>query len=249
VSGGKVVDRLRIFDFEESTHEESSSRHPYLSEPGLRCWFHCLSGARPMILARVGNDVVDLKEPTTAEHYQRSRFVARVCTADEAARVGSSDDPHRMLWSLFAAKEAGFKVVAKLAPGIAFSPRRFVVNAEFTSVVHDDVKLWLQVTGADSWVHAVAGQGPEKPVWTVERRAETVGESDAARALACRVAVQHLQINAQGLTVERHADQRFRDDLGPPCLLLDGQPLEVDLSLSHDGPWVACALLEQSSAL
>ena len=67
----------------------------------------------------VGNDVVDLRDPDIARHHERSRFVARVCTPDEVARVAASDDPHRVLWTLFAAKEAGFKVVAKLTPGIA----------------------------------------------------------------------------------------------------------------------------------
>lgn len=201
-----------------------------------------------MIIARIGNDVVDLMEPTIAGHHERSRFVARVCTPDEIARVGSSREPHRTLWSLFAAKEAGFKVVAKLAPGIAFSPRRFAVNEQFTRVVHDDVQLWLQVTAEDDWVHAVAGQGPEEPVWAVDRRTGAAGESDAARALACRVAAEHLRVEEGVLAVERQPDERFRDDLGPPRLLLDGAPVDLDLSLSHDGPWVACALLGQRSA-
>jgi phosphopantetheinyl transferase (holo-ACP synthase) len=192
---------------------------------------------------RVGNDVIDLRDPAIAGHHERSRFVGRVCVADEIACVAGSDDPHRMLWSLFAAKEAGFKVVAKLTPGMAFSPRRFVVNETCTRVIHDDVNLWLQVAQGEDWVHAIAGQGEAEPVWAVERRHPETGQSEAVRELAVRLAAGHLGLAADLLVVQRGEDRRFRDDLAPPRLLRDGQPLNVDLSLSHDGPWVACALL------
>ena len=128
-------------------------------------------------VALVGNDVVDLRDPAIAGHHRRTRFVARVCTTQEVARVEASLDPHRTLWSLFAAKEAGFKVVAKLTPGIAFSPRRFVVDAQLSSVAHDVARLWLRVTHGEDWVHAIAGQGDGEPLWAVERRARQVGES------------------------------------------------------------------------
>ncbi|HJP32004.1 MAG TPA: 4'-phosphopantetheinyl transferase superfamily protein [Candidatus Latescibacteria bacterium] len=193
----------------------------------------------------VGNDVVDLRDPDIARHHERSRFVARVCTPDEVARVAASDDPHRVLWTLFAAKEAGFKVVAKLTPGIAFSPRRFAVDDQQTTVTHDDVRLWLRVTQAEDWVHAMAGQKSGEPLWAVERRGPEVAQSTAVRELAKRVAAEHLRLDPAGLSVERREDQRFRDGLGPPCLVhgADGTPIDLDLSLSHDGPWVACALL------
>jgi phosphopantetheinyl transferase (holo-ACP synthase) len=195
----------------------------------------------------VGNDVIDLRDPAIADHHQRSRFVERVCTPEEVARVAASDDANRLLWTLFAAKEAGFKVVAKLTPGIAFSPRRFVVDAQCTDVTHDDVRLWLEVTQEQDWVHAIAGQGAGAPLWAVERRQPSIGESAAARDLAVRVAADHLGLDRRALVVERVTDERFRDDLGPPRLLHEGEPLELDLSLSHDGPWVACALLGQET--
>ena len=193
--------------------------------------------------AHVGNDVVDLGDPEIAAHHGRQRFVERVCTPDEVARVTQSDKAHLMLWSLFAAKEAGFKVVAKLTPGIAFSPRRFQVDAALTQVCHDDVRLPLLVTQTDDWVHAVASQGKIEPVWRVERRQVEMGESDAVRQLAIQTAARHLGLPLKALAVERDEDRRFRDDLSPPRLLHDGEPVDVDLSLSHDGRWIACALL------
>mgnify|MGYP002640358641 CR=1 FL=1 len=195
------------------------------------------------MMGHVGNDVVDLCDPHIAGHFERSRFVARVCGAEEVARVAASDDPHRLLWSLFAAKEAGYKVVAKMTPGIAFSPRRFIVNAASTRVTHDQVELWLYVTHGQEWVHAIAGHGEGEPVWAVERRDAATGESVAARDLAVRLAAGRLGLAPATLSVDRETDRRFRDDLAPPGMLHDGQRLAVDVSLSHDGPWVACALL------
>ena len=194
-------------------------------------------------LGRIGNDVIDLLDPEISRHHERSRFVRRVCNDSEIERLAASEDPHRLLWSLFAAKEAGFKVVAKLAPGIPFSPRRFAVDETSTRVTHDGRRLFLQVTQDHDWVHAVARQGEGEPVWAVERRRAETGQSTAVRDLAARLAAEHLSLAPATLAVQREDDRRFRDDLAPPRLLCETQPLEVDLSLSHDGAWVACALL------
>ena len=83
----------------------------------------------------------------------------------------------------------------------------------------------------------------------VRDRREALRSEDArfsVRQLAARVAADHLGMDREGLVVERAEDDRFRDALGPPHVLHDGVGLDLDLSLSHDGPWVAVALLDQS---
>jgi phosphopantetheinyl transferase (holo-ACP synthase) len=62
----------------------------------------------------LGNDVVDLEEPRSVGKANDERFVARVLTDGERAGLERADDRDLELWSLWAAKEAAFKVVSKL---------------------------------------------------------------------------------------------------------------------------------------
>ena len=54
----------------------------------------------------VGNDVVDLGDPSIRASHLSARFVARVCTDVERAALAEAADPKTLLWSFFAAKEA-----------------------------------------------------------------------------------------------------------------------------------------------
>jgi phosphopantetheinyl transferase (holo-ACP synthase) len=191
----------------------------------------------------VGNDVVDLLDPDIAGHCQRPRFVERVCAPDEVARLAAAAAPHRLLWTLFAAKEAAFKVLAKRRPGLAFAPRRFVVDKRLSTVEHAGDVLSLKVEHDEAWVHAIARDGAGEAVWSVERLPEGTHESQGVRGLAVRLAAERLGVDAQRLEVERPADGRYVNDLAPPRLLLDGVSAPADLSLSHDGAWIAAALL------
>lgn len=197
----------------------------------------------------VGNDVVDLHDPQIQSHHQRDRFVRRVCTPDEVARVAAAADPKSELWALFAAKEAAFKALSKRQPGLAFSPRRFHVDSQWSDVRHDDVRMWLRIDRDADRVHAVAGQGAGEPHVQVERMAPAQHESDAVRALGVRLAAQVLDVEIGRLRIERSADPRYYRDLGPPELLLDGARCRLNVSLSHDGDWVACALLDRDESV
>lgn len=60
-------------------------------------------------------DVVDLTAPRTADRTGDSRFLQRVFTPEERERIRHSTDPHQTLWTIWAAKEAAFKVISKIA--------------------------------------------------------------------------------------------------------------------------------------
>jgi phosphopantetheinyl transferase (holo-ACP synthase) len=205
------------------------------------------------MLAHVGNDVVYLADPDIAEHHERDRFVDRVCSAAEADRVRRSDRPGPMLWSMFAAKEAAYKAVIKEFPGIAFAPRLFSVSADLTAVCYRDLELALQIErggekGEIQWVHAVASGPGATPIGGVGLRPDDVHESDAVRAFACRSIAGELRVAGARLAIERPLSKAARDGLGPPRLLLDGRPSDIDISLSHDGPYVAYAALARAIA-
>lgn len=63
----------------------------------------------------VGVDVVDLTAPRTMERASDARFLQRVFSPEERERIRVSPAPDRVLWTIWAAKEAAFKVISKMA--------------------------------------------------------------------------------------------------------------------------------------
>lgn len=77
----------------------------------------------------VGVDVVDLAEARAHRGSRNARLRDRVFTASERARIDAAPDPDRELWTLWAAKEAAFKVVSKiLGTPPVFEHRAFEVR-------------------------------------------------------------------------------------------------------------------------
>jgi len=192
-------------------------------------------------LRLAGNDVVDLGDPANAGAHERGRFVERGCGDRERAALAASSDPAGLLWSFFAAKEAAFKVACKLGSRPVFAHRRFLVEPSLTSVQHDGRTLRLSIERQGERIHAVAWTCGEPPLAI----AASVSESDdlgrAARRLLVTSLARSFRCSAAMLAVVRNVEPEAWDDLGPPRLLRYGKPLDVDVSLSHDGRFVAFA--------
>ena len=234
----------------------------------------------------VGNDIVDLGQHRTEGRATDERFVGRVFDADEQAAIADADDADLELWTRWAAKEAGFKVVSKLlgAPP-PFVHRAFSVEwsgygqGQETSedrvvreghVTHVEHRARVSVFLRPGSVHAVAfgsTLGPlseDEPLqprvvplespeshWTgpldVLKARFTPRELDAVYSLqsaAVRLGARAHLADALGVDEKRleivcdpgPASQR------PPRVLLDGARAEADVSLSHDGRWIAWVL-------
>lgn len=131
-----------------------------------------------------------------------------------------------MLWSLWAAKEAVFKAVARERPSTVFAPSRFEVEpgrgSEASCVVFEGLRLSVAWTQGPDWVHAWLLGGA---LLAVERCLPEQDPGLAVRDLARRTLL------AAGY---------------PPGSVVDRPPVyrtllghEVPVSLSHDGPWLA----------
>jgi phosphopantetheinyl transferase (holo-ACP synthase) len=75
----------------------------------------------------IGNDLVDLRTREAVGKASDDRFIGRVFTPGEAARIKSSPDPDRTLWMLWAGKEAAFKIARKLRPVAIFAHSAYEV--------------------------------------------------------------------------------------------------------------------------
>jgi phosphopantetheinyl transferase (holo-ACP synthase) len=188
----------------------------------------------------VGNDVVDLADAEIAEHHRRERFVARVCAPAERDRVRSAGD----LWTLFAAKEAAYKALVKLGHAPGFEHRAIVVAPDLGSVAWHGHRLRLQIERDEQSVHAVAWSGDLAPLAALRRPDD--GEEQAARRLACALAARTAGCEVSGLVVVRDPVAGAWDGYGAPYVERAGLRLAVDVSLSHDGRYVAAAAVSLS---
>jgi len=184
----------------------------------------------------VGNDVVDLDDPVIGASHLRERFLARVLSPTEREHLASVAEAKRYVWSLFAAKEAAYKVVAKRTVAPAFAHRRFEVAGDLSTVSYEGLVMRLRVETRGSFVHAVAWTGVEAPVSSVAQLETTEDPSLGVRARL---------LSALGgdpeLSVVREPRAASWDGFGPPRVLCGGRPVGLDVSLSHDGCFVAWA--------
>lgn len=222
-------------------------------------------------MPHVGNDIVDLTDTTSKKKSGNIRFLDRVFTPDEQKVILSSPLPDLKLWSLWAAKEAAYKAISKACPGIPSIPRLFSVYMENGASAERNIgkltfslsnkgfvltpagKCWIQVDYRHTHIHCIAFTDlPENLIfsWRVhylfpDRQKSSSQESEAVR-LASRL---HLS----GLLAEKFEDleisrRKNGASLMPPRIFSRGRPLDVDISLSHDGIFVAHACMWNQSA-
>jgi phosphopantetheinyl transferase (holo-ACP synthase) len=189
----------------------------------------------------VGNDVVDLGDPAIAQSHLRARFVERVCCASERVALARASDPKRLLWSLFAAKEAAYKIAAKMGPTV-FAHREFVVAGDLTRVSYRDLVLRLRVDRHGDRIHAVAST-TAAPILFAAMSTRAGGEDPgpAARRLLCAALAAKLGCEAAELAVIRERRVGAWDGFGPPHVVHRGAPIAADVSLAHDGRHVGFA--------
>ncbi|GMR13086.1 MAG: hypothetical protein BMS9Abin29_1285 [Gemmatimonadota bacterium] len=230
------------------------------------------AGPSPALdLPVVGNDVVDLDRPRCAGKAEDRRFVERVFTAFEQSCIMDAPDRDRALWRRWAAKEAAYKVVTKLlgaAP--VFEHAAFAVGIDpdgaSGTVAYREFTMPFTLHEGSDHLHTVAihsgGRCPDYRVVAGIEGADTEGHppldtlrsqftpaerpfihgapSALARLAARRDMAAALAVAQEDILILAAGDRPGRM---PPVVRVDGDLGRVDLSLSHDGRYVAWAFL------
>lgn len=205
------------------------------------------------------------------------RFLKKILTDTEIEEVRCSDQPDAALWSLWACKEAAYKVIKKQTSDAAFVPHRWSVCLQRSSSAIEQDGLHIArphpedenpsafaagevglsdsrtipffLFSSTSYVHCLAADQSDvldKAVWRVVALPDDLDEKGAdpsafARSrLACALSTA-LQIDQARIKISRMP--RKRGELEPPAVYLDGIKMNIDISLSHDGQFVAYAYL------
>jgi len=208
-------------------------------------------------LAFIGNDIVDLTDPGNIGKSGDNRFLQRVFTGPERERIAAAGDPDTMMWALWAAKETAYKVIRKIDPLAASTPRLYPVvlspgdhgptRSGMVYTQQGPVVIRVLITG--EYLHCVGATTPpdilEHVLWDIKRlpQAEDGGGHDPSMEVRRHVGRRLAALlNASAADIEI---RRFQDNhgWGPPRLYLNGKPALFDLSFSHDGAFVAYAMI------
>jgi len=212
----------------------------------------------------VGNDLVDLGAAHNRGRARQVRFLERVLTRAERermARENGGDDAFALLWS---AKEAAYKAVKKHDPALAFAPRRWQVEVDSLTLspagnqgrvtIAPGTQVNVCWQRDDGWVHCIALLGA--PPVLLDRAVASAAELDAdgdfhereRQGFSCResAAVRNLarrllqRCGAGKVDILRTRQGGIRL---PPRACTGEVPMAgVDLSLSHDGRFVAAVI-------
>lgn len=214
--------------------------------------------------AALGNDLIDFRASHNLGRAEQPRLLARVLTASERTQLanqGSGDVGFALLWS---AKEAAYKAAKKIQPALVFAPGRWQVDC--ADLALDDSRKHGTVSIADHppiavswqhhahWLHCIAVLGPvpqpiDSAVLTLsdctpdasfserERDSFSREQSAAVRTLARQLLAQ------RGIGDSEIVRERIERGLLPPRVFSNGVARDdIQLSLSHDGDYVAAAI-------
>lgn len=209
----------------------------------------------------IGNDIVDLTHPDIRNKHLDERFINRILAAKEKLMLKASSNPKLLLWTLWSGKEAAYKVLKKLIPDMIFSHSKIIVevgNKKDQGIVHfGDYLLSIIWANTREWIHSLAILKKDEEKFKVleydiknldevntnmnefskaERESIYSSQSAGVRKL-CKVNLKKYNINETEI-IRRPLSKKF----GPPELKINNQSLKNwDLSLSHDGRFIACA--------
>jgi hypothetical protein len=220
----------------------------------------------------VGVDVVDLADPRCQGKHEDERFIGRILGGAERDRLERSEDRATVLWRLWAAKEAAFKVATKVrgaAPPFvhaAFRVEPVDATPGFGFVEWEDQRIrvhWHQEPGRVGVVgwNGIAdpeaiewGWGPDaaldpEPGSALEPLLERLTERERRPVHSRGSALVRLAARAAAAVALAVEESRVEVVSGegpkgrtPPHVLLDGEVAPLDVSLSHHGRWLAWAI-------
>ena len=217
-------------------------------------------------MPHIGNDIVDLISEPNVQKSTDSRFLKKILTDTEIEQVKNSSHPDELLWSFWACKEAAYKVIQKQTSNAAFVPRRWSVG--FHTFVNSTVGLqtlrknyrdgavwvpdfdavYFRLFNFPSYLHCIAADaaGALNHIMAyVDRMPDQESSAGADPSLFVRLRMIHslavaLYIPEKDLQIIRDTEN---GGLTPPRLYISGVPSGIEISISHDGQYVAYAYM------
>ena len=206
----------------------------------------------------IGNDVVDLQHPANAKKSRDFRYLKKILTDVEIELVYEAENPDRALWSLWACKETAYKVISKSSAGLSFLPRHWSVqlNQHDSMFTEGDViisgadTVFVQLRSTEGYVHCVGSDNlPDlnNIIWGIEFLPKSASGENVKPSLFVRECLSARLADIYKLNFREMEIRRAKKgcELQPPHLYYENKKTSFDISLSHDGQFVAYAFLKQ----
>jgi 4'-phosphopantetheinyl transferase superfamily len=184
------------------------------------------------------------------------RFLKKILTVAEIDFVQNAENPDKALWSLWACKETAYKIIKKSRVQARFLPRQWTVifsnlkstYAEGEITIPSTPKLYFQLFSHAGYVHSIGADckgALEKIIHSVVAlpRQNKMVKPDASlfsREYLRRNLAHHFHLTLTDIEINR---VKKSGEIQPPCLFVNGKKSDIDISLSHDGRFVAYAFL------
>jgi hypothetical protein len=194
---------------------------------------------------------VDLKEPANAGKSKDSRFLKKILTNAEIEFIQNAENPDAALWSHWACKETAYKVIKKSFPDAAFIPRQWQVTFNRSKSKYSDGeviipgkdRVYIRLFSNLQYVYCIGADALtalDELIWSVDvlPEKEKINLSLFLRNCLAQSLAKHFSLNFHHIKIKR---TRENGELQPPCVYVNGRKTDIDISLSHDGRFVAYA--------
>jgi phosphopantetheinyl transferase (holo-ACP synthase) len=196
----------------------------------------------------IGNDLISL--PPTRGRWRDPRWRTRICTPEEADYCATQPDPALAGLRHWAAKEAAYKVARQRGVARGFSPKQLHIT--FAGHTFVWTHLPSNLSGSGQWFRApIVPYYHALAITELTRWAEVrylvaqapdlhaTQRSAAGCRLLCRLAHDSYSHLPNDWQIQRNPS-------GAPTVTMADHSLLLPASLSHDGPWLAAALILNS---
>lgn len=211
---------------------------------------------------RVGNDIVDLSSPHARGKAENRRYVTRVLTLSEQKRLFCSSSQDMLLWTFWAAKESAYKAISKCGHEAAFSAKDYEVFLDCMgdiSMLNGFVetpkgKVSVLIRRNSDFIHCVGTtkQLPDGIVYGVKKITDN-GSLNYSRSSVLESALVR---SAARKSIASNYNKKFDDILIQPSdtasrlrypeAFIFSEKKRIDISLSHDGRFVAYAFFKKA---
>ncbi len=190
-------------------------------------------------MALVGNDLVSLQDPANQRSPLRTGYIEKCCTEKEQQWLLEQEDKIAAFWQLWSGKESAYKIGMKMDEPYHFQPRllevdpmgHFPAEKGMVATPFGKVPVWWMVD--PTFIHAIAGVDVARDV--LQPAVFPLGNEDESALTHERL----LNGVARFYKVPRRELSLHWIDQKIPQLCYKSLPMQLDCSMSHDGPWGA----------